>query len=40
MERKKSSIDAIVYVIACIMSFGMLWVLRVVISTAFRKATK
>ena len=38
MEKKNSLIDSLVYIIACIASFGGVWVARIVITTAVRKA--
>ena len=38
METKKSSMDAILYVLLCIASLGGVWLMRVIISQAIRYA--
>jgi len=38
MEKKISEFDSIIYILACIISFGFWWIFRVVISIAIRKA--
>lgn len=38
MKKKHNSMDAFVYVVACIITLGGVAVLRAIISTAIRKA--
>lgn len=38
MKIKKSTLDSVVYIIACIFTGGVIWISRVVISVAIRKA--
>lgn len=38
MRTRKDTLDNLVYTIACVCSAGTLWVTRILISTAIRKA--
>lgn len=40
MKAKENAIDTIVYIIACIVTLGALWITRIVISQAIRKAVQ
>lgn len=40
MKLRQSELDSAVYVIACILSCGIVWVMRVIISAAIRKAVQ
>jgi len=40
MKKKNSGIDEAVYILACIFSLGTVWITRIVISTAIRKASR
>lgn len=40
MKLKHSNLDRIVYIISCIVTFGAMWLTRVVISEAIRLAVK
>ncbi len=38
MKIKTNDLDTVVYIIACILTFGAVWVTRITISMAMRKA--
>jgi len=40
MQLKENSIDTIVYIIACIVTLGAIWITRIVISQAIRKSVQ
>jgi len=39
MTKKESGFDELIYVLACIFSLGTVWIGRIMISTAIRKAS-
>ena len=40
MKVKENSIDTIVYIIACIITLGAVWITRIIISQAIRKSVQ
>lgn len=40
MKPKDNSIDSVVYIIACILSLGTIWITRIIISQAIRRAVE
>ncbi len=37
---KENTLDALVYILACWGSFGLVWLLRIIITTGIKKAFK
>ena len=40
MKKRESGFDELIYIVLCIISVGTIWLTRVVISVAIRKAIK
>ena len=40
MKIKQNSIDTVVYIIVCIITFGAAWISRIIISQAIRKSVE
>ena len=40
MKKKENPIDGIIYIIACVLTLGGVYITRVIISEAIRKAIK